>query len=83
MEIPILTLNRKNKKVSSSDGNGLVGRIIMFKECLRNNIMPFIVFDDPFVNLDDNNISGAMCFLKNISKEYQVIYMTCSEGRTI
>lgn len=29
-----------------SDGNGRVGRIIMFKECLRNNILPFIVFDD-------------------------------------
>ena len=28
------------------DGNGRVGRIIMFKECLRNNIMPFIVLDD-------------------------------------
>lgn len=28
------------------DGNGRVGRIIMFKECLRNNIMPFIIFDD-------------------------------------
>lgn len=28
------------------DGNGRVGRIIMFKECLRNNIMPFIVFDE-------------------------------------
>lgn len=29
-----------------SDGNGRVGRIIMFKECLRNDIMPFIVLDD-------------------------------------
>ncbi len=28
-----------------SDGNGRVGRIIMFKECLKNNIMPFIVLD--------------------------------------
>ena len=28
------------------DGNGRVGRIIMFKECLKNNIMPFIIFDD-------------------------------------
>lgn len=28
------------------DGNGRVGRIIMFKECLRNNIIPFIIFDD-------------------------------------
>lgn len=29
-----------------SDGNGRVGRIIMFKECLKNNIMPFIVLDE-------------------------------------
>lgn len=28
------------------DGNGRVGRIIMFKECLRNNIMPFIIEDN-------------------------------------
>ena len=28
------------------DGNGRVGRMIMFKECLRNNIVPFIVLDD-------------------------------------
>ena len=28
------------------DGNGRVGRIIMFKECLKNNIVPFIVLDD-------------------------------------
>ena len=27
------------------DGNGRVGRIIMFKECLKNNLMPFIVLD--------------------------------------
>ena len=27
------------------DGNGRVGRIIMFKECLKNNIMPFITLD--------------------------------------
>lgn len=27
-------------------GNGRVGRMIMFKECLKNNIMPFIVLDD-------------------------------------
>lgn len=27
------------------DGNGRVGRIIMFKECLKNNIEPFIILD--------------------------------------
>lgn len=25
------------------DGNGRVGRLIMFKECLRNNVVPFII----------------------------------------
>ena len=29
-----------------SDGNGRIGRIIMFKECLKNNIMPFIILND-------------------------------------
>lgn len=28
------------------DGNGRVGRLIMFKECLRNNIVPFIIEDE-------------------------------------
>ena len=27
------------------DGNGRVGRAIMFKECLKNNIIPFIIMD--------------------------------------
>ena len=27
------------------DGNGRVGRLIMFKECLRHDIMPFILYD--------------------------------------
>ena len=28
------------------DGNGRVGRLIAFKECLKNNLVPFIIFDD-------------------------------------
>ena len=28
------------------DGNGRVGRLIMFKECLKNNIVPFILTED-------------------------------------
>lgn len=27
------------------DGNGRVGRLLLFKECLRNNIVPFIIDD--------------------------------------
>ena len=28
------------------DGNGRVGRLLMFKECLKHNIVPFIIEDD-------------------------------------
>lgn len=28
------------------DGNGRVGRLVMFKECLANNVVPFIIADD-------------------------------------
>lgn len=28
------------------DGNGRIGRLIMFKECLRNGIVPFIIEDE-------------------------------------
>lgn len=42
----IIDFHFKLKRIHPfGDGNGRVGRIIMFKECLRNNIMPFIVLD--------------------------------------
>ena len=28
------------------DGNGRTGRLIMFKECLANGIVPFIITDE-------------------------------------
>jgi Fic family protein len=31
---------------SFQDGNGRVGRLIMFKECLANNMVPFIIDED-------------------------------------
>ena len=31
--------------VVSPDGNGRTGRLILFKECLKNDIIPFVVND--------------------------------------
>ena len=42
---------------------------------------PFIVMDDPFVNLDEDKIEGGLKLLEDISKEYQVIYFTCHNSR--
>lgn len=44
-------------------GNGRVGRLIMFKECLRNNIVPFIIEDKFFyyIGLSEYpNIEGSL-----------------------
>ena len=42
---------------------------------------PFVIFDDPFVNLDAEKTRGALQLLDMIAKEYQVVYFTCNESR--
>ena len=77
MEIPILTLNKKLTKVSFADGNGRVGRMIMFKECLKNNIMPFIILDKdkPFYMRVLKEYKNDKMFLIDTIKNEQDIYM--------
>ena len=42
----IIEFHSKFEKIHPfQDGNGRVGRIITFKECLKNNIVPFIILD--------------------------------------
>ena len=38
---------------------------------------PPLIMDDPFVNMDDNNLAGAGRVLEEISSDYQIIYFTC------
>lgn len=51
------------------DGNGRVGRLIMFKECLRHNIVPFII--DESIKIPYYN------GLKNWNKERGYLKATC------
>lgn len=50
-------------------------------EAMYDDRRPFLILDDPFVNLDENRTKGAMRFLAEIAKEYQVIYFTCHGSR--
>lgn len=58
------------------DGNGRVGRMIMFKECLKNNIMPFIVLDSdkPYYMRDLKNYKDDKMFLIDTIKHEQDLY---------
>ena len=51
------------------DGNGRVGRLIMFKECLKNDIVPFI--------LEDKYKMFYYRGLKNYESEKGWLYDTC------
>jgi len=51
------------------DGNGRVGRLIMFRECLKNNIFPFII--------DDNNKQYYYRGLKEFGKVRGYLIDTC------
>ena len=64
------------------DGNGRVGRMIMFKECLKNNIVPFIILDKdkPFYMRGLKEYKNDKIFLIDTIKNEQDIYeKVCDE----
>ena len=42
---------------------------------------PFLVLDDPFVNLDEEKVQHGNELLQKISGEYQILYFTCHSSR--
>lgn len=52
-------------------------------DLIFKNERPFIVLDDPFINLDDKNLEVATNIIKEISKKYQILFLTCHSSRKI
>ena len=50
-------------------------------DALYNDELPFVVLDDPFVNLDESKTSKALEIMNEFSKKYQVIYFSCNSSR--
>ena len=42
---------------------------------------PFLLLDDPFVNLDDTRMAAARRMLNQLAEQYQIIYMVCHKDR--
>ena len=51
-------------------------------DALFREAKPFVILDDPFVNLDDAHTAKAMRLLRDLSKDRQIIYLTCNSSRT-
>lgn len=52
-----------------------------FVDAMYEKEKPFLIFDDPFINLDKEKTNQGLHFLAEIGKEYQMIYFTCHESR--
>jgi DNA repair exonuclease SbcCD ATPase subunit len=44
---------------------------------------PFLILDDPFVNLDEEKMERGNELLNQISKVYQILYFTCNASREV
>ena len=57
---------------------GICSRMAMVDAMYREE-KPFLIMDDPFVNLDDNKQARGMEFLRRVSEDYQILYFTCHQ----
>ncbi len=69
----------------SAGNKDLIGICARFAliDALFETEKPFVVLDDPFVNLDGKKLQEALSLLNEIAKKYQVIYFVCHESRVV
>ena len=52
-------------------------------DALFPDTKPFIILDDPFINLDDTNTKKAITLLKHLGEDRQIIYLVCNSSRSV
>ena len=54
-----------------------------FIDSMYKDKKPFIILDDPFVNMDTFSINNAHRLIEKLAKKYQILYFTCHNSRTM
>ncbi len=75
---------RKNENFSSGFCalSDIFLRLAILEAAYPEN-MPFLILDDPFVYLDDENEKKTMEVLRRLSFRTQIIYFTCHSSRNV
>lgn len=50
-------------------------------DALFGDEKPFLILDDPFVNLDNEHTKRALEMLEKIAQDHQVVYLVCNTSR--
>lgn len=74
---------KKELNYFSTGYRDLIGICMRFAlvEALFEKEPPFILLDDPFVNLDHEKLERAKEIVQTLAKDYQVIYFVCHDSR--
>jgi len=56
-------------------------RLSLTSALFKDSEKPFLLLDDPFVNLDDNRLDAAKAMLEKLADEYQIFYFVCHKER--
>ena len=87
LEISIEMSNDYRSDDYLSTGNkaivALCYRLALIETMYKDSDKPFVLLDDPGVQLDDNHIKKMIQLIKNISSDMQIIYLTCHDSRKI
>ncbi|MGM9609729.1 MAG: ATP-binding protein [Eubacteriales bacterium] len=73
----------KPSEALSRGGRDLVALCLRFaiSDALFGGKKPFLILDDPFINLDDEKVKYAMALLSRIAGERQILYICCHTSR--
>ena len=52
-------------------------------DALFEHERPFLVLDDPFTNLDDQNLRHALQLLEKLAQDRQILYFVCHSSRAL
>lgn len=74
--------NKKTLSAGLKDLTDICERVAMV-DVMYPVERPVLIMDDPFVNLDDENMAGAKRLLSLLEEKYQIIYFTCSKNRVL
>ena len=74
---------KRDKKYLSIGYRDIINLCMRFAlvDAIFPDEQPPIVLDDPFVNLDEQNTKNALNLLEQISKNKQIIYLSCHKSR--
>ena len=88
VDLKVTVMESSGAKISDYYSKGYRNVFEICKRFALINVLfrdekPFIILDDPFYNLDDEKLQSALKLIKEISEEFQIIYLVCHDSRTI